>query len=194
MAVLHQQPHTLVFCPHPDRLKSSQMPRKLTWLVIIAHLACVPFLAAVSLWQMSDLASLEMGPLWTWKAVSFPNADSLSQKNTRCSAMCQMCGNMGSFPAVHKHSRPNPQQRQRLRSRRTVPLGPIWCEIKTLSIVVNLNHDPCLYCWMFTHLYSLLTSSKLTGPKNTLSRKCFILVGSRVIRSWKSSLISSPES
>lgn len=162
--------------------------------MIISHLAYVPFLAAMSLWQMSDLASPEMGPLWTWKAISFPNVDLPSQKNMQCSEMCQMCGNMGSFPAVHKHSCLNPQQRQRLWSRHTVPLGLIWCWIKTLSIVINVNHNPCLYCWMFTHLYSLLPSSKLTGPKNTLSRKCFILVRSRVIRSWKSSLISSPES
>lgn len=31
------------------------------------HLVCVPFLATVSLWQMSDFTSLEMGPLWTRK-------------------------------------------------------------------------------------------------------------------------------
>lgn len=94
--------HTNLFSVDTQEDSTSQTPRKPVWPVIIAHLACVPFLDAVSLRQMSGLASLEMGPLWTWKAVSFPNADSPSQKNTQCSGTCQMCGNMGSFPAVRK--------------------------------------------------------------------------------------------
>lgn len=58
------------FCQHPSRLNLKDA--KEADMASNKRLPCVvpwpPLLAMVLLWQMSDSASREMSPLWTWKA------------------------------------------------------------------------------------------------------------------------------
>lgn len=77
----HTNNHTNLFPANAQADSISKMLRKLIWPIIRGHLACVPFLATVSLGQMSNLASLEMGPLWTWKAAVISKC-SFSQPKT----------------------------------------------------------------------------------------------------------------
>lgn len=161
-----QQPPKLVLCQHPNRFNlrdaeesNAASNKRPPW-------AC-PFLARVSLWQMSDLASLEMSALWNWKAVVI-SARSFSQPNTHGAQGGAKCGGIwANFPAVHSTNVLMPSRscgcRQTHRSFRAHLVlnknSPHDYKFESESLLIQLSFYPSVLPVDFIK----------TGPKGTLS-------------------------
>ena len=149
----------------------------------------------LSLWQMSDLASLEMSPLWTWEAAVVSKC-SFSQPKTHMV--------LRDVPNVWKYGQ------LPCCSRELMSWSP--AEAKAVvqihspfraHLVLNKNsHDSYTFesqsLLMLLNFHpsvlSLLPPSKLTGPPKHFIKQVLYSSRGQVIRSWRSSLISSPES